>query len=172
MHVLNKTKDQKLLSDAVEPLLDGLNHQQVEVDRRRQASVCLSSIVMRLQRVDLLHSHVPELLTATFVDPDDGVREYAGRALQHTLQKLDHEPTLILAAQGLAAQLKSDNARAQSDSAVMLSGVVRKINDPATLKNLLGKITTAVNEDADSGVRDYANRAMRHIQRVLKIDSE
>ena len=42
---------------------------------------------MRLERVDLLRPRIPELLAATFKDPDEGVRKYAERALQHTLHE-------------------------------------------------------------------------------------
>ena len=59
------------------------------MDRRRYAAVALSVVVMKLERVDLLRPRISDLLSATFKDPDEGVREYAGRVLQHTLQKLD-----------------------------------------------------------------------------------
>ena len=82
--------------------------------------------------------------------------------------KLDHEPTLTIAAHPLAAQLDSKDLHFRSYSAVMLSMVVGKIKDRGTLKSLLGRITLAATKDRDKGVREYAGRAMRHIQQVLK----
>lgn len=46
--------------------------------------------------------------------------------------------------------------------------LVRKIRDRDTLKSLLGRVTTAATKDRDKGVREYAGRAMHHIQHVLK----
>ena len=151
MNALNRTKDQVVLSNALQPLLDALDQGQVDLERRGYAAVALSTVVMRLERVDLLRPRIPELLAATFKDRDEGVREYAGRALQHTLMKLDHEPTLAIAAHPLAAQLDSKDLRARSYSAVRLPEVVRKIKDLATLKSLLGRITTAATKDPDGG---------------------
>jgi len=168
MNALSKTKDQVVLSNALQPFVDALAYGEVELDRRRYAAVALSGIVYKLDRVDLLRSRIPDLLSATFKDPDEGVREYAGRALQHALHKLDHEPTLASAAHPLAAQLNSKDLRARRYSAVMLSGLVRKINDRGTLKSLLARITPAATKDPDKEVREYAGRAMRHIQHVLK----
>jgi len=167
MAALNKTKNQVVLNNALQPLVDALNRDQVDLERRRYAAVALSVVVMRLERVDLLRPRIPELLAATFKDPDEGVRTYAERALQHTLMKLDHEPTLTIAAHPLAAQLDSKDLHFRSYSAVMLSMVVRRIKDRDTLKSLLGRITAAT-KDRDKGVRDYAGRAMHHIQHVLK----
>jgi len=96
------------------------------------------------------------------------VRKYAERAFQHTLLKFDHEPTLTIAAHPPAAQLDSKDLHFRSYSAVMPSVVVRKIKDRDTLKSLLGRITPAATKDPDPGVRDYAGRAMHHIQHVLK----
>jgi len=167
MNALQRTENQAVLNIAVQPLVDALDRQQVDLERRRYAAVALSVVVMRLERVDLLRPRIGELLAATFEDPDAGVRKYAERALQHTLMKLDHEPTLTLAAHPLAAQLDSKDLHFRSYSAVMLSMVVRKIKDRDTLKSLLGRITTAATKDRDKGVRDYAGRAMHHIQQVL-----
>ncbi len=148
------------MNNALQPLLDALNRGEVDVERRRYAAVALSVVVMRLERVDLLRLRIGELLAATFEDPDAGVRKYAGRALQHTLMKLDHEPTLTLAAHPLADQLGSKDLHFRSYSAVMLSVVVRKIRDRDTLKSLLERITPAATKDPDQGVREYAGRAM------------
>ncbi len=168
MNALNKTKDQVVLSNSLQPLVDALNQGQVDVERRRYAAVALSVVVMRLERVDLLRPRIDDLLSSTFKDPDAGVRKYAERALQHTLMKLDHEPTLTIAAHSLAARLESKDPHFRSYSAVMLSMVVRKIKDRDTLKSLLTRITPAATKDSDKGVRDYAGRAMRHIQNELK----
>jgi len=168
MNALQRTKNQVVLNNALQPLVDALNRGQVDLERRRYAAVALSVVVMRLERVDLLRPRIPELLAATFNDPDEGVRTYAERALQHTLLKLDHEPTLTIAAHPLAAQLDSNDLHFRSYSAVMLSVVVRKIRDCDTLKSLLGRVTSAATKDPDPGVRDYAGRAMRHIQHALK----
>ena len=168
MNALQKTKDQIVLSNALQPLVDALERDQVDVERRRYAAVALSVVVMRLERVDLLRPRIAELLAATFKDPDEGVRKYAERALQHTLLKLYHEPTLTIAAHPLAAQLDSEDLHFRSYSAVMLSVVVRKIKDRDTLKSLLSHIVPAATKDLDKGVRDYAGRAMHHIQHVLK----
>ncbi len=168
MAALNRTKNQVVLNNAVQPLVDALDRHQVDLERRRYAAVALSVVVMRLERVDLLRPRIAELLAATFEDPDAGVRKYAERALQHTLMKLDHEPTLTIAAHPLADKLDSKDLHFRSYSAVMLSMVVRKIKDRDTLKSLLGRITTAATKDRDKGVRDYAGRAMHHIRHVLK----
>lgn len=167
MYALNKSKDQATLNNTIQPLLDGLDRGQVEVEHRRYASLALSSVVMRLDRVDALRPRFGELLSSALNDPDAGVRKYSERALQHTLAKLNDEPTLTLAARPLAAQLSSKDVHARSYSATMLSGVVRKINDRNTLKSLLGPVTAA-GKDRDKGVREYAGRALRHIQHVLK----
>jgi hypothetical protein len=45
---------------------------------------------------------------------------------------------------------------------------VRKIEDRDTLKSLLDHITPAATKDRDAVVRDYAGRALHHIQQVLK----
>jgi HEAT repeat protein len=172
MHALQRTKDQVVLSNALQPLLDALDRSQVDLERRRYAAVALSVVVMKLERVDLLRPRMAELLAATFEDPDEGVRKYAERALQHTLLKLDHEPTLTIAAHPLAARLDSKDLHFRSYSAVMLSVVVRKIKDRDTLKSLLGHITPAATKDPDKGVRDYAGRAMHHIQHVLKEETK
>jgi len=172
MNALNKTKDQVVLSNALQPLVDALDRGQVDLERRRYAAVALSVVVMRLERVDLLRPRIPELLAATFKDPDAGVRKYAERALQHTLQKLGHEPTLTIAAHPLAAHLGSKDLHFRSYSAVMLSVVVRRIKDRNTLKSLLGQITPAATKDRDKGVRDYASRAMHYIQHVLKEEAK
>jgi hypothetical protein len=167
MYVLNKTKDQRVLSDSVPPLLDALDRGQVDVELRRYAAVALSVVVMRLESVDRIRPRFIDLLSSALQDRDEGVRKYAERALQHTLQKLDHEPTLILAAGPLAAQLESKDPHARSYSAEMLAGVVRKIKDPGALKSLLGRITAAT-KDPDKGVGECSGRALQHIQRVLK----
>ena len=57
-------------------------------------------------------------------------------------------------------------------SAVTPSMVVRKTKDRETLKSSLGRITTTATKDRDKGVRDYAGRAMHHIQHVLKEELE
>jgi hypothetical protein len=168
MYALNKTKDQVVLNNAIQPLVDALDQGQVDLERRRYAAVALSAVVMRLERVDLLRPRMNDLLAATFKDPDKGVRKYAERALQHTLMKLNHESTLTLAAQSLARQLDSKDTHFRSYSAVMLSGVVRKIKNRDTLKSLFRRITPAATKDRDKGVREYAGRAMRHIQHALK----
>ena len=167
MYALNKTKDQRVLNDSVSPLIDALDRGQVEVDRRRYAAVALSVVVMRLEQVDALRPRFTELVSSALQDPDEGVRKYAERALQHTLQKLDDEPTLTIAARPLAEQLSSKDPHARGYSAVMLSSVVRKIKDRNTLKSLLGPVTVA-SKDREKGVREYAGRAMRHIQNALK----
>ena len=168
MNALQRTENQAVLNYAVQPLVDALNRDQVDLERRRYAAVALSVVVMRLERVDLLRPRIAELLAGTFDDPDEGVRKYAERALQHTLMKLDHEPTLIIAAHPLADKLDSKDLHFRSYSAVMLSMVVRKIKDRDTHKSLLDHITPAATKDRDAGVRDYAGRALHHIQRVLK----
>lgn len=168
MNALNKTKDQVVLSNAIQPLVDALDKGQVDLERRRYAALALSAVVMRLERVDLLRPRMTELLSATFDDPDEGVRKYDERALQHTLMKLDHEPTLIIAAKPLAARLNSKDLHFRSYSAVMLSMVVPKIKDRDTLKSLLVRVTPTATKDRDKGVREYAGRAMRHIQNALR----
>ena len=167
MYALNKSKDQGVLNNSVSPLLDALDRGQVDLERRRYASLALFSVVMRLERVDQLRPRFSELLSSALKDPDEGVRKYAERALQHTLQKLNDEPTLTIAAQSLAGQLDDKNVASRSYAAVMLSGVVRKIKDPRTLKGLLGPVTTA-SKDRDKGVREYAGRSLQHIQSQLK----
>ena len=168
MNALNRTEDQRVLNRALQPLVDALDRGQVDLERRRYAAVALSVVVMRLERVDLLRPRIAQLLAASFEDPDEGVRTYAERALQHTLMKLDHEPTLTVAAHPLADRLDSKDLHARSYSAVMLSVVVRKIEDRDTLESLLSRIVPAATKDRDEGVRDYAGRAMHHIQHVLK----
>ncbi len=172
MYALNRTEDQVVLSNCVQPLVDALDQGEVDLERRRYAAVALSTVVMRLESVDLLRPRMTDLLLSALNDPDEGVRTYAERALQHTLQKLDHEPTLTIAVRPLAAQLESKDVHARGYAAVMLSGVVRKIKDPGTLKSLLGPITVAATKDPDKDVREYAGRAMRHIQNVLKEEKE
>lgn len=122
---------------------------------------------MRLDSVDRLQPRITELLASALTDPDEGVRKYAERALQHTLQKLQDEPTLIIAARALAPRLEHEDADARGYAAVMLSGVVRRIEHRATLKGLQSRLTAAATKDRDKGVREYAGRAMRHIQQVL-----
>ena len=58
MYALNRTKDQVVLSNALQPLLDALDQGQVDLERRRYAAVALSTVVMRLERVDLLRPRI------------------------------------------------------------------------------------------------------------------
>jgi hypothetical protein len=58
--------------------------------------------------------------------------------------------------------------RARRYSADHLYNLVRKIKDQPTHRALLGRIT-ATTKDRDERVREAADRAMRHIQNVLKV---
>ncbi|MEK6238679.1 MAG: hypothetical protein N2C14_28500, partial [Planctomycetales bacterium] len=167
MNALQKTKDPRTLNNALQPLFDALDRGQVELDRRRFAATALSVIAMKLDRVDLFRPRFSDLISATFDDPDGGVREYAGRALQHSLHKLDHEPTLIPVVRSLATRLGGKDARARRYSAVRLADVVGKIRDQATLQSLSRQVAPAAAKDPDETVREYAGRALRSIQREL-----
>lgn len=128
MTLLNRTKDQAVLNRSVQPLLDALNQGQVERDRRQYAAVALSVVVMRLENIDRLQPRINDLLSSALKDPDEGVRKYAQRALQHTLQKLKDEPTLIIAARALSPQLEHKEADARGYAAVMLSVTCTRCN--------------------------------------------
>ena len=155
------------LTYALQPFLDGLT--DAELNRRRAAAVTLSGVVQKLDRADLLRPHIPDLLSATFNDSDEQVREYAGRVLQHTLHKIDHKPTLTSAARSLAVHLDSKDPRARRYSAIQLYLTVRKIKDPGTLKALRDRISiSAATKDPDKHTREHAERAVRHIEQVLK----
>lgn len=167
MSALQRTKDQVVLINCVQPLVDALDQGQVELDRRRYAALALSTVAIKLERVERLQPRMAELLASALKDPDEGVRKYAQRALQHTLQKADDEPALKMAAVALAGQLESMDPHIRSFAATMLSGAVRRINDRETLKSLLGPVTAAT-KDADQGVRDYAGRTLQYIQHALK----
>ena len=169
MKVLSKRADQSVLANTVSPFLDVLAANEVETDRRRFAAVALSGVVNKLENADVLKSRISDLLSATFDDPDEQVREYAGRALQYGLQKLEHQPTLIPAARALAAQLGSKDLRARRYSSVRLSGLVSKITDQKTLKSLLGPLGFAASKDRDDQVREYAGRAVHHIKAALEV---
>jgi hypothetical protein len=77
MNALSKTEDQVVLSNALQPFVDALADGEVELDRRRYAAIALSGVVYKLQRVDLLRPRIADLLSATFNDPDEQVRELA-----------------------------------------------------------------------------------------------
>ena len=81
-HCLQNVTDVSILRGAVPPLVDSLDAAEVEEKRRRYCAVQLSRVIPKIQYEPLLAQSVPMLLSATIDDPNEDVREYAGRALK------------------------------------------------------------------------------------------
>jgi HEAT repeat protein len=173
-HLLKKTEDQAVLRNTLQPIFDALPHGQVDASRRHYAATLLYVVGRRLDCVDdLMKPRIPELLTATFNDPNEHVRDYTGRALSNVLNKIDDEAALSKAAHHFVAnrQLKSKDLRARRYSAEQLYNLVRKIKKHPTLRALQGRIAAAT-KDRDERVRESAGRALRQIENGLKRKEE
>jgi HEAT repeat protein len=110
---------------------------------------------------------MPTLLSATIDDPNEGVREYAGRALKSALPSIRDENVLHVGAITLAKTLQHKDTKRRQYAAVLLSWLVPRLTEVDTLRAISEHVSTAAQRDRNGNVREYAGRAARHIKQEL-----
>jgi HEAT repeat protein len=168
-HCLQNVDDVSILRGAVPPMVDTLNASEVEEKRRRYCAVQLSRVIPKIEHEPLLVQSMPLLLTATLDDPNEDVREYAGRALKSALPRIREEETLRAGMVALAETLKHEDVERRRYAAVLLSWMVSKVPKQEVLRAISSRVTEAAERDRDEEVREYARRAARDIQRRLQL---
>lgn len=166
-HSLKHADNTTVLRGAVPALVDMLNAGQVEEKLRLYAAVTLWELVPRIDHEPLLNESIPRLQSAALDDPHDRVREYAGRAFKSAISRSHDEQLLHDAANALARTLSHDDLNRRQYSAVFLSGLVKRIESPDTLRGILSRIREAT-KSKDTAVAHYASRALRDIERQLE----
>lgn len=149
-------------------MVDTLNASEVEEKRRRYCAVQLSRVIPKIQHEPLLVQSVPMLLSATLDDPNDHVREYAGRALKSALPRIRDREVLHTGSVALAKALSHKDAKRRRYAAVLLAWLVPKVTELDTLRAISDRVSDAAQEDRNKDVREYAGRAARHIQQRLQ----
>lgn len=167
-HCLQNVTDVSILRGAVPPMVDTLNASEVEEKRRRYCAVQLSRVIPKIQHEPLLVQSVPMLLSATLDDPNDHVREYAGRALKSALPRIRDREVLHTGSVALAKALSHKDAKRRRYAAVLLAWLVPKVTELDTLRAISDRVSDAAQEDRNKDVREYAGRAARHIQQRLQ----
>lgn len=167
-HCLQNVIDVSILRGAVPPMVDALNATEVEEKRRRYCAVQVSRVIPKIQHEPLLIQSVPMLLSATIDDPNEDIREYAGRALKSALPRIRDKELLHMGSVALAKTLKHQDAKRRRYSAVLLAWLVPKITELDTLRAISSHIREAAKRDRDKDVREYAGRAARDIERRLR----
>ena len=170
-HAVKHVEQPAVLKGSVSRLVDALEAGEVDDKRRLYAAVALWELVPRVENEALLVESTPRLLAATIDDPHERVREYAGRALRSTLERVRDADTLSSATIALAAALGHEDVRRRHYAAVTLSGLVSRVERPATLRTVAGRVRTGA-RDEDATVKEYAGRALRHIEKQLDARSE
>ena len=167
-HSMQHVTDVSILRGAVPPLLDMLRSGEVEIKRRQYAAVRLSTLIGKIEHESLLVQSIPTLLKATIDDSDEGVREYAGRALKSALPRVRDKQTLHDGTMTLVRTLQHKDTKRRIYSAVLLSWLVPKVTELNTLRSVATRIKDAAKRDRSDRVRDYAGRADRHIEQRLQ----
>ena len=171
-HCLQNVTDASILARAVPPMIDALQAGEVDDKRRRSCAVQLSRVIPKIKHEPLLVESLPMLLSATIEDPDETVREYAGRALKSALPRVRDRDTMHAGAVTLARTLQHKDVKRRRYAAVLLSWLVAKVTDTDTLRAISGRASDAAEKDSDKDVREYAGRAARDIGRRLQATAE
>jgi hypothetical protein len=167
-HCLQNVTNASVLRGAVPPLVDTLHATEVEEKRRRYSAVQLSRVIPQIQYEPLLVQSVPMLLSATIDDPNEDVREYAGRALKSALPRIRDNKVLHSGTVTLAGTLQHKDTKRRQYAAVLLSWLVPKVTELDTLRAISVRVSEAARRDRDDDVREYAGRAARHIKQQLQ----
>ncbi len=167
-HCLQTVTDKTVLASAAIPLVDSLHTTEVDVKRRRYSAVQLSRVIPQLQPGTLLDQFVPMLLTATLDDPNQDVREYAGRALKNALPLVRDTKLMHNGCVALAKALKHKDVKQRQFASVLLSWMISKVKEDTTLRAISASIHAAAGRGSNETVREYAGRASRDINRRLK----
>ena len=167
-HCLQNVTDVSILRGAVPPMVDSLHATEVEEKRRRYCAVQLSRVIPKIQHEPLLVESVPMLLSATIDDPNEDVREYAGRALKSALPRVRDKELLHTGSVALAKTLQHKDAKRRKYAAVLLAWLVPKVTELDTLRAISIRVGDAAERDRDDDVREYAGRAARHIKQRLQ----
>jgi hypothetical protein len=167
-HCLQNVTDASVMAGAAAPLIDALNATEVDAKRRRYCAVQLSRVIPHVQQDSLLEQSVPMLLSATLNDPDETVREYAGRALKNALTRVSDTKLLHTGCVALARTHKHKDPRRRGYAAVLLSWLASRVKELDTLRAILDPIRNAAERDSNETVREYAGRATRDITRRLE----
>ena len=168
-HSIRATKNQSVLRGCVPPLVDVLHGSEVEETRRRFASVMLAELIPMVESRFTLEASSPKLLFAALDDPDEQVREYAGRALVSCLKRIGSKDLLGSAAIRLTKGLAEKDQKRRLFCAVLLSGIVQKL-DESTLKRIAEPLQSRLKTERDPRIRDYIGRAARDVGRMLEPD--
>jgi len=167
-HCLQNITDPSLLAAAVPPLVDALNATEVEKKRRKYCAVQLSRVIPQIKHESLLVQSMPALLSATLDDPNEDVREYAGRALKNALPIVRDKKVLHVGATTLAKTLQHKDTKRRQYAAVLLSWLVPKLREMDTLRAISDRVSAAAQRDRNDEVREYAGRAARNIKQELQ----
>lgn len=167
-HCLQNVADVSILRGAVPPLVDSLNAAEVEETRRRYCAVQLSRLIPKIQHEPLLVQSIPMLLSATIDDPNEDVREYAGRALKSALPRIRDDELIHSGSVALARTLQFEDVKRRRYAAVLLAWLVPKVTELRTLRAISSRVSEAAQKDANEDVREYARRAARDIDRRLQ----
>ena len=111
MRALEKTDDQWELQSAAEAFVNTLDSELSLLKQRQYAAVTVASIAGKISDETFLARAVEPLVMAATCDPNAGVRQYAGRAFQRVLEKVDDGAALTPALDPLAAALEPATVR-------------------------------------------------------------
>ena len=171
-HSIRNTRDVATLRWVVVPLTDALQGREVAESRRRWASVMLTDIVPRIEHTGVLEQAVPNLLDATLNDPEEYVREYAGRSLKSAVLRVKNPEILHTTAVALVNALDDERQKNRHFSAVLLSSLVMKLEDMKTLGRIAEPLRNAASSSPDKTVREYAGRASKHVDRKRNVTAK
>lgn len=169
-HCLQTVKDPAVLAIAVPDMVDALHPTEVDVKRRQYCSVQLSRVIPQIKHESLLRQSFPMLLSATLEDPDETVREYAGRALKSALPRIRDTKQMHTGCVELAKTLGHKDLARRRYAAVLLSWLISKVDQLDTLRAISERVSHAAQHDSNEIVREYAGRAARDIGRRIEAD--
>lgn len=127
----------------------------------------LWELIPRITHEPLLNESIPRLQSAALDDPHDRVREYAGRAYKSAIMRSRDEQLMHNAATALTWALSHDDLNRRQYSAVLLSGLVKRIESPDTLRAVVGQIRESA-QSKDTTVAHFAGRALRDVEQRLQ----
>ncbi|MDP6047171.1 MAG: hypothetical protein QGH94_00915 [Phycisphaerae bacterium] len=168
MRALEKTDDQWELQSAAEALVNTLDSELSLLKQRQYAAVTVASIAGKISDEAFLARKIESLVMAATCDPDTGVRQYAGRAFQRVLEKVDDEAALAPALGPLADALGHKETKTRRYAAWALATVVPRIKDAATLEELIGPLSQAASNSQHKHIGQYCGRALKSIRTRLK----
>lgn len=143
----------------------GLLLQHPDGQVRSAAAVALSAAIVEVEDPKKLAPQVLPLVHVTLRDPYATVREYAGRAMKHSLRYVS-DPWIL---QGVLPALLDCLHPSEVElgrrryCAVTLSTLIAGIQEQSMLAQSVPPLLRATLEDADAEVREYAGRALRNV---------